>query len=151
LPKFAVASSALSKLGLAGDGHRNTQVHGGPRQAVLIVTLEGIEELKAAGFQLYPGAMGENITSKGLDRRAFRPGQRYRVGSEVILEITKPRAPCSNLNVYSNHLGAAVYDAKVKKGDASSPHWGLGGFYASVVREGVLHPGDPILFLDQLV
>ena len=149
IPKYAVPQAEVTPLGLAGDKHRNMQVHGGPNKAVLIATLEGLGELNAAGFDLSPGALGENITTEGLDRRTVRIGQRYRLGSDVMLEITQLRTPCFNLDVYSKELGKAIYDAQCKAGDASSPRWGLGGFYASVTRPGPLRPGAPILFLDQ--
>ena len=150
LPKYAVPQAEVAALGMVGDVHRNMKVHGGPRQAVLILTLEGIAELKAAGFdELLPGSMGENITVEGIDRRTVRTGQRYRIGSEVIVEITKLRSPCMTLEAFAAGLGRAVYDAKCKAGDATSPRWGLGGFYAAVTRPGELRPGAPVIFLDQ--
>jgi MOSC domain-containing protein YiiM len=114
----------------------------------LIITSEGIEELKQLGFPLFHGALGENLTTQGLDRRQFRSGQRYRVG-EVELELTTPRGPCENLNPYGAGIQKAMYDGKVKAGDHTSPLWGLSGFYASVVRTGALRPGDPIQLLSE--
>jgi MOSC domain-containing protein YiiM len=96
VPKRPVLFADVSPHGVAGDRHAHPDLHGGPRQAVLLITSEGIEELKATGFPLYPGALGENLTTLGLDRRGVRVGQRYRVG-EVILEITKVRRPCDQL------------------------------------------------------
>ena len=67
----------------------------------------------------------------------MRLGQRYRVG-EVMLEISKMRAPCTTLDVYGPSIKKAVYDAQVQAGDASSPRWGLAGFYARVLRSGFI-------------
>jgi MOSC domain-containing protein YiiM len=149
MPKYAVPQSDVQPLGLTGDRHRNMQVHGGPDKAVLLVTLEGIEEIKAAGFDVYPGGMGENITTEGLDRRTLRAGQRYRLGSDVIVELTKPRSPCVNLEAIWHGLGKVIYDAQVKAQNAESPRWALGGFYARVTRPGALRPGAPVLLMDQ--
>ena len=149
LPKYAVPQADATPMGLAGDLHRNMKVHGGPRQAVLLVTLEGIEELNAAGFAVSPGDLGENITTEGLDRRSVRVGQRYRLGAEVIIEIVKPRAPCMNLEAFASGLGLAVYDKQCKAHDAASPLWGLGGFYAAVTRPGHLRPGAPMMLLSE--
>ena len=80
---------------------------------LLLITSEGIDELIAQGYPLYPGALGENLTTNGLDRRQMRIGQRYRAG-EVMLEITKMRAPCATLDVYGPSIKHAVYDAQVK-------------------------------------
>jgi MOSC domain-containing protein YiiM len=150
LPKRPIAEAAVTVEGIQGDSWANPQVHGGPNQAILLVTSEGIDELIAEGYQLYPGALGENLTTHGLDRRHIRTGQRFRVG-EVFLEITKLRAPCRNLDVYGPEIKKAVYDLQVKAGDPASPRWGLGGFYARVLRAGVIRPHDIIALVDQVV
>ena len=69
----------------------------------------------------------------------------------MTLEITKMRAPCVTLSVYGPLIAPAVYDAQVKAGDATSPRWGLGGFYARVLRGGVIRPKDIIELIDQVV
>jgi len=148
LPKRAIPSGDLGPLGLAGDHHDHSDVHGGPRQAVLLISSESIANLTAQGFPLYPGALGENITTLGLDRAQWRPGQRWRIGLAVI-EFTKVRGPCQLLNVYGPGIQKAMYDEKVHAGDPSSPLWAISGFYASVVQPGVVRPGDPISLLDQ--
>jgi MOSC domain-containing protein YiiM len=150
VPKLPIARGTVTPLGLEGDSHSHPQIHGGPRKAVLIVTAEGIEELKEAGFPLYAGALGENLTIEGLDRRRVRVGERYRVG-EVVIEIVKVRQPCQTLDVYGKGLQKAVYDADVKAGNPSSERWGLSGFYCSVVTPGTVRPGDPVVLLDQAV
>jgi len=148
VPKRPIPNGVATPLGIAGDGHNNPQIHGGPRQAILLVTSEGIDELKQQGFPLYHGALGENITTRGLDRRGVRVGQRYRVG-DVLIQITKLRSPCENLRVYGPGIQKAVYDQDVKAGNSASPVWGLAGFYASVLQAGTIRPGDPIHLLDE--
>jgi len=148
VPKRPIPNGVVTPLGIAGDGHNNPQIHGGPRKAILLITSEGIDELKQQGFPLYHGALGENITTRGLDRRAVRVGQRYRVG-DVLLQITKLRTPCDTLSVYGPAIKKAVYDQEVKAGNVASPVWGLGGFYASVLQAGTIRPGDPIQLLDE--
>jgi MOSC domain-containing protein YiiM len=150
MPKRPVLFGEIGVQGVAGDRHANPHVHGGPRQAVLLITSEGIDELKAAGFPLYAGALGENITTSGLDRRKVRLGQRYRLG-EVIVEITKMRQPCEQLTPYGDSIQKAVFDAEVKAGNVASPRWGLGGFYAKVIQPGTLRPGDTITLLEEAV
>ena len=44
-------------------------------------------------------------------------------------------------------LQAAIYDALAAAEDPSSPKWGLSGFYASVVRPGIIQPGDEIVLV----
>lgn len=147
VPKRAVERALCTTGGLSGDGWNHPNIHGGPRQAVLVITQEGVDEIAALGFPLVPGSLGENITARGLDRRAMRLGQTYRVGGCVI-RLTKVRVPCATLNRYGSGIQKALYDAAVQAGDTSSPRWGLSGFYASVVEEGVVTPGDSIALLD---
>jgi MOSC domain-containing protein YiiM len=143
VPKRAIEEATITIDGLVGDAWNHPNIHGGRRQAALLITAEGIEDLAALGFPLYPGALGENITSRLLDRRAIRLGQRYRVGS-ALLEITRVRVPCATLNVYGTGIQAAMYDVRVQAGDTGSPRWGLSGFYAAVVEPGAARVGDSI-------
>jgi len=147
VPKRPISEGVATPLGIAGDEHRNPQVHGGPRKAILLITSEGLGELTEQGFPMYPGALGENLTTRGLDRRSVRVGQRYRIGA-ILIEITKVRAPCETLNAYPG-IQKAIYDQEVKAGNPASPLWGLSGFYASVLQTGTIRPGDPIQLLNE--
>ena len=150
IPKRAIAEAEVTAFGIRGDGWAHPEIHGGPNQALLIVTSEGIAELVAQGYALFAGALGENLTTHGLDRRSMRLGQRYRVGC-VVLELTKMRSPCATLDVYGPSIKQAIYDAQVHAGDISSPRWGLAGFYARVWQSGFVRPGDIIGLVDQVV
>ncbi len=132
IPKRAVAEAIVTTSGIVGDSWAHPDIHGGPNQALLLITSEGIDELIAQGFALFYGALGENLTTRGIDRRQMRVGQRYRAG-EVFFELTKRRAPCATLNVYPG-IQAAIYDSQVEAGDPTSPRWGLSGFYARVLK-----------------
>ena len=146
VPKYPVLGGEVGPVGIIGDVQRNRKYHGGPRQALLWITSEGLDELKATGFPVYPGALGENVTTTGIDRRSVRLGQQWRMG-EVEVEVTKMRQPCYQLDPYGPGIQNAVFDASVKAGDFSSPRWGLGGFYLSIVQLGWLAPGDPVSLL----
>jgi MOSC domain-containing protein YiiM len=147
--KRPIPEAEVTILGIVGDACAHPAIHGGRRQALLLITSEGIEELTKLGFPLFPGALGENLTTRGLDRRTLRTGQRYRVGN-VIVEITKIRSPCDTLNIYGAGIQAALYDKQVKAGDPTSHRWGLSGFYTSVLQPGRIRMGDPISLLEEL-
>ena len=149
VPKRAIPEGDVAALGIVGDHQAHPQFHGGPRQALLLITSEGIDELIAQGFPLFYGALGENITTRGIDRSAMRVGQRYRLG-DVLIELTKLRQPCDQLSVYGPGIQRAVFDSEMKAGNVASPRWGLGGFYASVIRAGTIRAGDPIQLLEEL-
>src|SRR5260221_3873336 len=147
VPKRAVAEAQVTTLGVEGDGHAHPEIHGGADRAVLLITAEGIEELAALGFPLTYGSLGENFTTSGIGRRDWRVGQRWRIGTDAVIAITKRRAPCKQLNVYGPGLQAAIYDALTEAGDPASPKWGLSGVYASVVAPGLVRPGDAIVLV----
>lgn len=140
VPKRPVEQGLLTGAGIEGDACRNPQFHGGPLQAVLLISSEVIERLVGLGFPVFPGALGENLTTVGLDFAGLRVGQQLTIG-DALIELTKVRAPCSTLDVYGSGIQKAIYDRAVKAGDASSPAWGYSGFYARVVRGGWIAPG----------
>jgi MOSC domain-containing protein YiiM len=145
VPKRSIPSAELSEQGIVGDAWRYP-FHGGRRKAILLVTVEGIDELVAQGFALFPGALGENLTTRGIDRRELRLGQRLRVGNAAI-ELREIRTPCGTLDVYGSRIQSAMFDARVQRGDVTSPRWGLSGFYASVIQTGIVNPGDAVVCL----
>lgn len=142
VPNYPVASAHVTETGLEGDRFRFPDLHGVPGQAVLILTEAALEELKADGFPLFAGAMGENLTVRGIGRGEIKPGQRWRVGGEVVLETTRRRSPCKTLDVYGELLRGRIYDEMAKRNDPASPVWGLSGVYARVIAGGHVKPGD---------
>jgi MOSC domain-containing protein YiiM len=149
LPKLPVAEPLmLASDGIEGDRHRNLKYHGGPNKAVLMIAAELIDELAQRGYPVGYGALGENLTVSGLDPHLWRKGQRYRVGEDAVIELTTLRTPCDNLLRYgaagSRPIAPELYDAGCKAGDTSSPHWAHGGFYARVIRGGLLAEGAPV-------
>ena len=146
VPKRAISSAVITPLGVEGDGWAHPQIHGGPQKALLLMASEDIEELRSLGYPVFHGALGENLTTRGLDFRQLRVGYVLQVG-QVVIEVTKVRAPCSTLAVYGESLAREIYDSQVKVGDPASPKWGTSGFYASVIRPGPIHPDDIITLL----
>ena len=149
LPKRAIAEGWISPLGIEGDQHAHPNVHGGPRKAILLIASETVDSLTARGYPLFYGAMGENLTTRGIDIRQIRIGDQIRAGG-ALLEITQPRGPCSALDVYGESLKLEVYDSKVKQRDYTSPRWGMSGFYASVVTPGPVRAGDAVALVSAL-
>jgi len=143
VPNYAIARGEVTHRGIVGDGWRHPAFHGIPRRALLLITSEGLEEIGAMGFSVFPGALGENLTTVGLDRRELRIGQRLRCGTAAI-EITELRLPCDTISVFGNGLQDAIYDRLAARGSPESAVWGLSGFYASVIEPGEVRPGDRI-------
>ena len=148
VPNHAIERGDVTFGGIAGDGWRHPQFHGIPKRAILLIASEGLDEINAMGFPVYPGALGENLTTRGIDPRALRIGQRFRSGSAII-QLTEPRFPCDTISLYGKGIQDAIYDVRVMKGDPSSKVWGLSGFYASVTEPGIVRPGDCIELIPQ--
>ncbi len=149
LPKRAISEGIVTPLGIEGDRHAHPTIHGGPAKAILIIAAEVVDALVARGYPLFYGAMGENLTTRGIEIRDLRIGDQLRAGG-ALLEITQPRGPCSALDVYGDTLKLDVYDKKVKQRDPTSPRWGMSGFYASVITPGPVRAGDAISLVSKL-
>ena len=149
IPKRAIEEGRVSEGGLEGDAWAHSRYHGGPLQAVLVMAAEVIAELTQKGFPVYPGALGENLTTQGLDPSQWRTGQVYRAGT-ARLEFTKVRVPCRTIKVYGAEIGKAIYDSHVKAGDFTSPLWAFSGFYARIVQAGLVRAGDSIELRSEL-
>ncbi len=151
LPKRPILLGKLAPTGFLGDSFAHPKIHGGPSQAVLIIANEALSHLLTLGYPVFPGALGENLTTLGLDPQNWRAGQQFHVGSARI-ELTKPREPCRALDIYSAGapIRPALYSPGIKLGDTAAPHWGISGFYARVIQEGEIAPGDSIVLESQL-
>lgn len=143
IPKRSIAQGILTRAGLQGDGWAHPGIHGGPDQAVLLIGDEVLAELNGMGYRLYAGALGENLTTQRLDYGALREGMQFRVGSICEIELTRLREPCRTLDRY-NEAGRDRIQKLLKTG-------GRGGWYARVLREGPLFPGDSISLVAQVV
>jgi MOSC domain-containing protein YiiM len=108
-----------------------------------------VEELQRRGYPVSFGSLGENLTTRGIDLRQLRIGDRLRAGG-ALLEIAKPRGPCSALDIYGPSIKQEIYDTRVKARDSKSPRWGMSGFYLSVVDPGPVSTGDIIAVVAQV-
>ena len=149
LPKRAISGGLIAPLGIEGDRHAHPGIHGGLRQAILLIAAEVVEELQRRGYPVEFGSLGENLTTRGIDVHDLRLGDRLRAGGALI-EITKPRGPCTALDIYGPAIKQEIYEPRVKAGDHTSPHWGMSGFYLKVIEPGPVSPGDIIAVVAQI-
>ena len=139
----------LAGLGVEGDAHAGETVKHRSRVArdptqpnlrqVHLIHLELIAELCDAGFDVFPGAMGENITTEGLDLLSLPAGTRLRLGPSATVEVTGLRNPCLQLDRFQPGLMKAVL--------GRSPDGELvrkAGIMGIVLAGGEVCPGDAI-------
>jgi MOSC domain-containing protein YiiM len=134
VPKHAVLEAEVTRLGLAGDVQKHTQLHGGPDRAVCLFSLEVIDRLRAEGHPIAPGSTGENITIRGLDWAQLDLGSRLALGASVVVEITGLTVPCKQI---AGSFADRQFRRLLLRGDAR--------LYARVLAEGTLRPGDRVV------
>jgi MOSC domain-containing protein YiiM len=139
----------LEGLGVDGDAHLGetvqhlSRIRRDPTQPNLrqvhLVHAELHDELRDRGFELEPGQMGENVTTRGVDLLALPVGTRLRLGDTALIEITGLRNPCKQLNGIQDGLMAATLDR-----GADGELIRKAGVMAIVITGGQVRPGDPI-------
>ncbi len=121
--------------GLAGDDVCKKQHHGGDDQAVYAMAREDMDawerELRRP---LANGMFGENLTTRGLDVSGALIGERWRIGPDVVLEVTASRIPCAT---FQGHMAEPRW---VKRFTAQ----GAPGACLRVIRPGEIRAGDAI-------
>jgi MOSC domain-containing protein YiiM/SAM-dependent methyltransferase len=138
VPKRPIAGARIHWRGLEGDAHSKPEpIHGTPEQAVCLYALEAIERVRADGHQAFPGAYGENLTLAGLDWGGLRRGDRLRVGPQgPLLHLTDFATPC---DTQARWFVEGKYGRISSRKRPEDARW-----YASVVEEGDVSPGDEV-------
>lgn len=124
----------VTEIGLAGDAIVDRQNHGGPEQAVYLVSKADMAWWSERAGRLFePGRFGENLTYDGPVTADIALGDRIELGN-VLLEVTAPRTPCAT-------FAAVMGDKTAAKAMFA---WGRSGFYARVLRPGPVWVGNPM-------
>jgi len=119
---------------LEGDGQADRRNHGGPHKAIYAYAREDLDHWERhLGRPLGPGAMGENLTTLGIDVNGALIGERWAVGS-TILEVSEPRSPCYRLGL--RHGDRTLPRVFV---EAQRP-----GAYLRILEQGTIGAGDEI-------
>ncbi len=137
LPKRPVLEAVIAKTGVEGDRQRNLKVHGGLDRALCLFSQDLIERLQDEGHSIQAGFSGENLTFAGLDWEKLKPGDRLQIGPAVAIEIMSYTAPC-DLNAGWFREGDYMRISQKK-----NPGWSR--FYARVLSEGMVRPGDAVI------
>lgn len=140
----------LEGLGVEGDIHsgvtvkHRSRVQRDPTQPNLrqvhLIHAELHDQLRAQGFEVAPGQMGENITTRGIDLLGLATGTLLRFGEgTAVIRITGLRNPCGQLNgLHEGLMNACVFK------DESGETVRLAGIMGVVLATGEVRPNDPI-------
>jgi MOSC domain-containing protein YiiM len=136
-------------LGVEGDAHSGATVKHRSRVArdpsqpnlrqVHLLQSELLDELNASGFPIAPGALGENVTTSGIDLLDLPAGTLLHLGEHAVVRITGLRNPCSQIEDFHEGLLAAVVsrdrDGHVRRRT---------GVMAVVMSAGTVRTGDGV-------
>ena len=142
VPKRPVAKARVTRLGLEGDAHHDEEHHGGPERAVCLFSVEAIQALAAEGHAITPGAIGENVTTEGVDWALVVPEAYLLLGERVLLQVTRYTSPCFKI--------APVFVGREFGRVSQKRHPGWSRVYARVLAEGRLRPDDGIRIVSEL-
>jgi MOSC domain-containing protein YiiM len=126
--------------GLVGDYVGDGKHHGGDDQALYAYAREDLDDWQQElGRDLANGFFGENLTTRGLAVNAARLGERWRIGSEVVVQVTCPRIPCST---FRGQMGERGWLRRFTLA-------GRPGAYLRIVTPGSICAGDAIEVVHQ--
>ncbi|MBM7849387.1 MOSC domain-containing protein [Arthrobacter roseus] len=125
----------VRRLGLHGDIQADREHHGGVDKAVYAYASEesSVWEVEL-GHPITPGFFGENLHLSGIDVSGAIIGERWLVGSEVELEVTMPRIPCSSFQ----------HRVERTRWIRQFADRGLPGAYLRVLTMGTIKAGDSV-------
>ncbi|KOV84081.1 molybdenum cofactor biosysynthesis protein [Streptomyces sp. NRRL WC-3618] len=139
----------LTGLGVEGDVHAGTTVKHRSRMAkdptqpnlrqVHLVHEELFAEVGEQGFEVAPGELGENITTRGVDLLALPVGTLLHIGDDVVLTVTGLRNPCLQIDGFQDGLLKQVVGR-----DDSGNVVRKAGIMSVVTEGGEVRPGDTI-------
>jgi len=139
----------LPGLGVEGDAHMGEKVKhlflarknpDAPNlRQVHLMHRELFDEVRAKGFDVKPGDLGENITTEGVDLLGLSPGTLLYIGDEAVIEVTGLRNPCHQIDSFQKGLLHATLD---KSADGKLVR--KSGIMSIVRTGGDVRPGDTI-------
>lgn len=137
-------------VGVEGDAHAGTTVKHRSRVAknpnqpnlrqVHLIHSELLDDLNRRGFPIVAGALGENVTTQGIDLLSLPAGTKLHLGPAAIVELTGLRNPCVQIENFHEGLLPAVIDR-----DGHGHVVRKAGVMSVVRRGGAVRPGDAVL------
>ena len=115
--------------GIEGDAHA-----GDWHRQVSMLGIESFARMEMTNGDLPMGSFAENLTTSGIELFTLPIGTRFRIGKEVLLEMTQIGKKC--------HTGCAISQLV---GKCVMPQEGI---FTIVLEEGTIYPGDEIVIVD---
>lgn len=130
----------VGTLGIDGDVQADTKHHGGVDKALYAYAEHEAQAwAERLGRPVPAGLFGENLRVAGVETTAAVIGETWRIGADVVVEVTMPRTPCAT---FAHRMGEERWVRRFT--DA-----GLVGAYLRVRAPGDVRAGDTIEVLDR--
>lgn len=139
----------IEGLGVEGDAHLGRTVQHLSRirrdptvpnlRQVHLIHAELHDEMRGEGFEVGPGDLGENITTRGIDLLTLPRDARLHIGAEAVVEVKGLRNPCYQIDDFRKGLLKVCIDK-----DADGNLIRKAGIMGVVLRGGDVKPGDAI-------
>ena len=139
----------IAGVGVVGDAHAGSTVQHRSRVAkdpnqpnlrqLHLIGAELHDELRGRGFDVGPGDLGENVTTRGLDLLGLSVGSVLRIGEEALVAVTGLRNPCRQIEAFRDGL---LSEVAYRDDDGTLTR--RAGIMGVVVLGGDVRPGDPV-------
>lgn len=139
----------VAGVGIEGDAHAGPLVQHRSRVAadptrpnlrqVHLIDRELLDLLAAAGHDVRPGDLGENVTTEGIDLHGLGVGSVLRLGDHALVAVTGLRNPCGQIERFRPGLLALL-----RRRDDGGELLRRTGIMGVVVLGGTVRAGDPI-------
>ena len=142
LPKEKVSKGIITFNGIEKDfnNYRKLKKKNTLDMAIMILSMDIINQLQLEGWPVRPGDLGENLTLDNVNYNSLKPGNKYKIGN-VELQISFICAPCKKLEnlkyVGLSKIGSFIKTLKNRR-----------GWYCKVLKEGIIKGGDLFKKLD---
>ena len=143
------AIALLTGVGVQDDAHAGVTVQHRSRVAadptqpnlrqVHLLGAELLDELQVEGYDVQPGQLGENVTTRGIDLLELSRGTRLLIGPDAVVEVTGLRNPCAQIDRFRPGLLGRV----LTRGPGGEVVL-RAGIMGVVRADGRLRPGDLI-------
>ena len=114
----------VANVGIEGDGHAGDW----GRQVTLLNWESVTASNEKNNLSMGPGDFAENVSIEGMDALELQPGDRVRLGADVVLEVTQVGKP-DHPSVVTRTFGVTLLPYE--------------GRFCRVISGGVVKPGDP--------
>ena len=139
---FKVPVTGAVHLGYEGflnDDQADRRNHGGSDKAVCAYSDDYRDFWKPQLGDFECGAFGENLTLSGCTEADVNVGDTYKIGEEVLVQVSQPRQPCWKL----------ARRWKIKNLTKQVEVSGKTGFYFRVLKSGKIQSGQELDLVEQ--